>query len=153
MLCKQDGSIAAAPLPLLVNLGSRLTEQKLICSRVVFVYPPPGGGPLNQRSHPLILFISSVTLAEEETFPKKFSNAGKNALFPPWLFPGHGFCFPCVLAVLHLPLFTVRPRPFTRLSLHRGCPSVFLPGLSFSLIRFLWASCTSYQSESLLSLH
>lgn len=44
---------------------------------------------------------------------------------------------------------TVFPHPYSHLSLHRGrSQSVFLPGLSASLISccwFLWASCTSYQ--------
>lgn len=40
VLSKQRRSIPSAPFPVLVNLGLWLTEQKLIHTHVVFVYPP-----------------------------------------------------------------------------------------------------------------
>lgn len=80
VLCKQRRSIPSAPLPILVNLGSWLTEQKLIRSHVVFVYPPPSkdhwirGHTVSSRLSPL--------LTEREIFLKKFSDtvewAGKD---------------------------------------------------------------------------
>lgn len=40
VLLKQRRSIPSVLLPILVNLGSWLKEQKLINSHVLFVYPP-----------------------------------------------------------------------------------------------------------------
>lgn len=70
VLSKQSRSIPSAPLPVLVNLGSWLTEQKLIRSHVVFSTPQQR--PSNQRSHCLFSSIAVSLFTERELFLKKF---------------------------------------------------------------------------------
>lgn len=174
VLCKQTRSIPSAPTPILVNLGSWLTEQKLIHRHVLFVYPPPPHlqqGAANQRS-------LSLALRSSHRFPGVAPNWRRTFLihWPRWRelqsldgeqadvlmprltlsvslarFPllsesplSRLFFFPFVSFIIDCPPSAIRP-----LSLHHSWLSVFLPGLSLALIScwFLWASCTSYQPD------
>lgn len=100
--------------PVLVNLGSWLTEQKLIRSHVVFVYPPA------RIMDSEVILCNLVCLkchsTKREQFLKKvfgYSRVSRSRLIL--------LCFHCssfllfffVLAVHPLPLFTVCPLPFS----------------------------------------
>lgn len=69
VLCKQWRSIPSAPLPLLVNLGLWLTEQKLIHSHVLFVYPPARTNESEVTHTPSVSSGQSPVLTEREQFP------------------------------------------------------------------------------------
>lgn len=146
VLCKQR-LIPFARLPILVNLGLWLTEQKLIRSHVVFVYPLARNIESEVTlTHTVWSCLSPRSLLTEREQLKKKKNSffihqrelivecECSFCFAYSVVPLPFCLFSSILAACPLYLVTVCPFPLSRLSLHHSCPSVFLPGLSFSLI-------------------
>lgn len=91
VLCKQRRSIPSSPLPILVNLGLWLTEQKLIHGHVVFVYPPARTTESEvslthtTSSHPSPVLPSTKREQFLRMFLGKVEFKTPVALFPQWL--------------------------------------------------------------------